>query len=85
MIWGSLPYDQPIRHGMTQCRAFITTERDGYFREAKTIGFSKNVKPILKTTPPFGISCYGFFVAGFASIRGPTGHGPKLRRRARNS
>jgi hypothetical protein len=31
MIWGRVPYDRPIRHGMTQCRAFITTERDGYF------------------------------------------------------
>ncbi len=35
MIWGSLPYDRPIRFGMTQCRAFITTERDGNFCGAK--------------------------------------------------
>jgi hypothetical protein len=31
MIGGRVPYDRPIRHGMTQCRAFTTTERDGYF------------------------------------------------------
>ncbi len=31
MIWLSLLYDRPIRFGMKQCRAFITTERDGYF------------------------------------------------------
>jgi subtilisin-like proprotein convertase family protein len=48
MIWGSLPYDRPIRHGITQCRAFITAERDGYFRGAEVDFELQYVLPFLE-------------------------------------
>jgi hypothetical protein len=55
MIWGSLPYDRPIRHGITQCRAFITTERDGYFCERRLpYGVLGGINSISEISNPAG-------------------------------
>ncbi len=72
MIWGSPRYDRPIHHGKTQCRAFITTERDGYFYRANDDFHSLEVRTLglrvfAQLYQRAGRDCVGISITGAAT------------------